>query len=67
MKCQFSQNRRGARHAAVKPVEFNPFPHTYVYGWRLHHGMLGCILAVVGAALVAHDRHDFPWSVRDAR
>jgi hypothetical protein len=29
--------------------------------------MLGCILAVVGAGLAAHDRHDFPWSVRDAR
>jgi hypothetical protein len=51
--------------SAVKLVEFKPFPRTYVYGWRLHHGLLGCVLAVIGAALAAHDRRDFPWSVRD--
>jgi hypothetical protein len=47
-------------------VEFKPFPRTYVYGWRLHHGLLGCVLAAIGAALAAHDRHDFPWPIRDA-
>jgi hypothetical protein len=48
-------------------VQFNPFPRTYVYGLRVHHGLLGCILAVIGGALAAHDRRDFPWPVRDPR
>jgi hypothetical protein len=48
-------------------VQFNPFPHTYVYGFRIHHGLLGCILAAIGAALAAHDRGDFPWPVHDPR
>jgi hypothetical protein len=47
-------------------VEFRPFPQTYVFGWRLHHGLLGCVFAVIGAALAAHDRHDFPWPLRDS-
>lgn len=46
-------------------VQFDPFPRTYVCGLRIHHGLLGCILAVIGAALAAHDRCDFPWPVID--
>jgi hypothetical protein len=58
---------RGAYHSEImRPVQFNPFPRTYVCGLRVHHGLLGCILAVIGAALAAHDRSDFPWPVRDA-
>jgi hypothetical protein len=51
----------------MQVVEFSPFPRTYVYGFRIHHGLLGCILAVIGTALAAHDRGDFPWRVRDPR
>jgi hypothetical protein len=51
----------------MRPVHFDPFPHTYVYGRRVHHGLLGCLLAIVGAALAAHDRSDFPWPLRDPR
>jgi hypothetical protein len=51
----------------MRPFQFNPFPHTYVYGFRIHHGLIGFILAVIGAALAAHDRSDFPWPVHDTR
>jgi hypothetical protein len=48
-------------------------PRNYVLGCRLHHGLVGAAvlaagvslhnpaLMLAGAALVAHDRHDFPW------
>jgi hypothetical protein len=49
----------------MQPVQFRPFPRTYVYGLRIHHGLLGFALAVIGAALAAHDRGDFPWPVHD--
>jgi hypothetical protein len=47
-------------------VEFKPFPRTYVYGLRIHHGLVGCVLTVIGAALAAHDRFDFPWRMHDS-
>lgn len=34
---------------------------TYLFGRRLHHGLVGAIGFGVSAALVFHDRHDFPW------
>lgn len=34
-------------------------PQLYVLGKRLHHGLTGCVLAVVGVALAIHDRKDF--------
>lgn len=34
----------------------------YLAGRRVHHGLLGCFLVGLGATLVVHDRHDFPWS-----
>jgi hypothetical protein len=52
---------------SMQLVQFNPFPQTYVCGLRIHHGLLGCALAVFGAALAAHDRGDFPWPIRDPR
>lgn len=34
-------------------------PRVWIAGQRVHHGAAGIILAVVGAALAAHDRHDW--------
>ena len=36
-------------------------PRVYVFGARIHHGLTGCLLAAIGAALAWADRHDFPW------
>lgn len=33
----------------------------YFMSIRIHHGLLGCMLLAAGAALVYHDRLDFPW------
>lgn len=40
-------------------------PRVYLGGQRLHHGLVGCMLLAVGAALVAHDWRDRPWSLKD--
>jgi hypothetical protein len=34
----------------------------YVRGHRLHHGLVGIVLIATGAALVAHDRADWPFT-----
>lgn len=34
------------------------FKRVWVWGWRLHHGLVGCVLVVVGVALAAHDFKD---------
>lgn len=39
----------------------------YVCGARLHHGLTGAFLAALGVALMAHDKADWPWPVRDRR
>lgn len=36
-----------------------PGGRVYVFGRRCHHGLVGTVLAVIGAALAWHDRHDF--------
>lgn len=53
-------------------------PRVYVSGFRVHHGLAGCILVLIGAirrkrrvvqlggALVLTDLHDFPWSPLDS-
>lgn len=33
----------------------------YLLGARVHHGLTGCVLALIGAALAWADRRDFPW------
>lgn len=33
----------------------------YVLGRRLHHGLVGVVMAAAGLALAAHDRRDFPF------
>jgi len=35
----------------------------WVCGLRVHHGLVGLGAAVVGAALMIHDRKDWPWRV----
>jgi hypothetical protein len=37
----------------------------YVFGFRLHHGLTGAVLAVLGTVLAVHDAADFPWRLRD--
>lgn len=37
----------------------------YVFGYRLHHGLTGAVLAALGLGLVVHDARDFPWRLRD--
>lgn len=37
----------------------------YVGGQRVHHGLVGAALLVVGAVLVWDDRRDFPWPLVD--
>jgi hypothetical protein len=37
----------------------------YVAGRRIHHGLAGVALALVGLALAYHDRRDYPWSIWD--
>lgn len=34
------------------------FKRAYVFGWRLHHGLCGVVLAAVGIVLIAHDFKD---------
>lgn len=38
----------------------------YVRGRRVHHGLTGIVLAGIGAALVFHDRKDFPFPLTDS-
>lgn len=50
-----------------------PGPRVWILGARVHHGLVGAValgaagvlrrrtLAALGAALVWHDRLDFPW------
>jgi hypothetical protein len=33
----------------------------YVFGRRLHHGLFGIALSIVGLALAVHDRRDWPF------
>lgn len=35
----------------------------WVCGLRVHHGLVGLGAAIVGAALMIHDRKDWPWHV----
>lgn len=37
----------------------------YVSGRRVHHGAVGAVLTALGAILMAHDRRDWPWRLRD--
>jgi hypothetical protein len=37
----------------------------YINGHRIHHGLAGTILIILGTLLVAHDWHDRPWPLRD--
>jgi hypothetical protein len=36
----------------------------HVLGLRVHHGLVGVGAVLVGAILIAHDRADFPWSLK---
>jgi hypothetical protein len=38
-----------------------PGPRLYVRGRRWHHGRFGAFLTCLGAVLMLHDRHDWPW------
>jgi hypothetical protein len=52
-------------------------PRLYLFGQRIHHGTVGCLLlaagaamrrpwlAAVGATAVSHDAADFPWRETD--
>lgn len=43
-------------------------PHSarlYVRGRRVHHGLTGVVMLVVGAVLLAHDRRDWPFALDD--
>lgn len=52
-------------------------PRVYLLGLRVHHGLTGCVLIIIGAArherrlielgaaLVLHDAPDFPWRLRE--
>lgn len=42
-----------------------PGPRVYVRGRRIHHGLAGAVLVVVGAVLCLHDRRDWPWRLQD--
>lgn len=33
-------------------------PQLFVFNRRTHHGLIGCVLAVVGVGLAIHDRGD---------
>jgi len=35
----------------------------WVCGLRVHHGLVGVGAVIVGAALMLHDRKDWPWRV----
>jgi hypothetical protein len=37
----------------------------YIAGRRVHHGLVGVLLASLGVALTWHDRRDAPWRLRD--
>jgi hypothetical protein len=41
-------------------------PQWRPFGVRVHHGMAGLILVVLGLGLILDDRKDFPWT-RDNR
>lgn len=33
----------------------------HILGLRIHHGLVGACLVVIGFALLVHDIHDAPW------
>lgn len=37
----------------------------HIHGHRIHHGLTGLILIIIGVGLMLHDRRDFPWPLRD--
>lgn len=34
------------------------FKRVWLYGFRVHHGLVGLVLTVIGVALMAHDFKD---------
>lgn len=36
-------------------------PRLYIHGLRIHHGLTGTILTLLGIALIVDDRKDFPF------
>lgn len=42
------------------PIQFTLHPaRCYIAGHRLHHGLTGLVLNLIGLALIADDRHDW--------
>lgn len=39
----------------------------YLLGRRVHHGLVGVVLAAIGVVLAWDDRHDFPWQLSRRR
>lgn len=37
----------------------------WIAGKRIHHGFIGASITLVGAILMYHDRHDWPWPFND--
>lgn len=37
----------------------------YLLHRRIHHGLVGTLMALAGIALAWHDRRDFPFRLRD--
>jgi hypothetical protein len=71
--------RAGADLSPAIRIERHAYgPRVYLLGLRVHHGLIGCVLALLGTwrrersllplglMLVCTDRHDFPWSPREA-
>jgi len=38
---------------------------TFLFGYRLHHGLVGAVFAALGVFLMVDDWKDFPWRVSD--
>lgn len=66
-----------SRHPEDAKIVLTPCRKFYVGGKRIHHGLTGGALlgaglllhkkavTAIGAALVLHDRHDFPFPLTD--
>jgi hypothetical protein len=47
---------------SVKRDPGRPLGRVYLFGYRLHHGLLGAVMTALGLVLCWHDRRDAPWT-----
>lgn len=49
----------------MKLIKHPNGPRLYIATLRIHHGLTGVLLTTTGLALLIHDRHDWPFRLKD--